>query len=95
MRLIVLTNRASVAERNALTAFLEGKGWSVWHWFEDAWLIADAPEMAGFSRLKQEISAAIPTLREFMIISTHDTENQRYSIRASPDGIPWIKEHWK
>jgi len=69
MKLIVATDSARVpaAARTALTAFLEGKGWSVWHWFSDLWLIGDAPETTDVHKLRADITATIPTLGIILI----------------------------
>ncbi len=92
MKLLVASNSAVVSAeaRNAVTKLLEAKGWSVWHWFLDLWLI-DSPEAPDFMKLRDELMA-IPGLRHVMIMST---EGPLYRTGWVPtDAVPWIEEHW-
>ncbi len=95
MKLIIVTNSevTEVAEKNALTAFLEAKDWSVWHWFQDLWLVDGAPDRLSIMNLRDEIKEAIPTLRHVFII--RHAEGSVYSARVPTASIPWLHEHWK
>jgi hypothetical protein len=64
-RLIIITdsskgllNGATAQERNLITRFLEGKGWDVWHWFEDVWLVV-VPD-GGIADTKASAMANVP-----------------------------------
>jgi hypothetical protein len=94
MRLIVATDssRADVGAKNALTAFLEAKGWPVWHWFDDLWLIDEAPEQIDLPALRAEILRAIPTLGIILIMSAEGLINHAGLVPG--DSVQWFKEHW-
>ncbi len=95
MRFIVATDSASTTNdiRNAVTAFLEGKGWSVWHWFQDLWLVANAPESTRLVILRDEIVRAVPGLKTVMIMSTEGIKEHGGLVPS--DSVAWIEEHWK
>jgi len=50
---------ASAVERNTITNYLKAKGWSVWHWFEDTWLVVDQIGDSRPSELRDELRAII------------------------------------
>jgi hypothetical protein len=93
-RYIVVTNSAAITKenRNALTVFFEGKGWSVWHWFEDLWLLDNVPNDLSIGHLRDEILATFPAVKQFLIMSTEGTKVHAGSVPTS--SIPWINEHW-
>jgi hypothetical protein len=95
MRLIITTDSAvtHVSGRNALTAFLEAKGWAVWHWFQDLWLIDGVPEQIDVVALREEIRAAIPGgLPHFLILSAEGLII--YSGMVPTTSLQWLTEHW-
>jgi hypothetical protein len=94
MRLIIVSNSAvtGVPVRNALTAFLEAKGWAVWHWFEDLWLIDDAPNGVNLVALREEIRGAIPTISHFVIMAAEGPADHA-GIVPTPSA-QWFVEHW-
>ena len=94
MRLIISTNPTvgGVANKNALTAFLEAKGWSVWHWYSDLWLIHNAPEQVDLPSLREEILKAIPTLNQILIMTTEGTIDHTGRVPAA--SVDWFEEHW-
>jgi hypothetical protein len=93
-RYSVVTNSASITkdQRNALTAFFESKGWSVWHWFEDLWLLDNVPSDLSLGTLREEIFSAIPGISQIMIMSTEGLKS--HSGQVPPESVPWINEHW-
>ena len=92
-KLIIVTNAAttSTSDRNALTTYLEGKGWSIWHWFQDLWLIdGSAPEPDAF---RDELQKAIPGLTQLHIFSSRLAE-KNYSGSVPSTSVEWFKQHW-
>ena len=94
MRIIIATNASTstVASKNALTAFLEAKGWSVWHWYDDLWLIDDVPDEINLIALREEIRKAIPTLPYFMTMAAEGPINHAGMVRK--ESLEWFKQHW-
>ncbi len=95
MRLIVATNSGALgtAARNALTAFLEAKGWSVWHWYEELWLLDNVPPEINLSQLRVEIQRAIPALTHILILSAEGAIN--HSGMVPSQSVAWFVEHWR
>lgn len=95
MRLIIATNSAvtGVSAKNALTAFLEAKGWSVWHWYDDLWLIDTPEHISVLTNLRKEIMKAIPTLSQILIMTTEGPIS--HSGTVPPDSGEWFEEHWR
>ena len=94
MRLIIVTNSAvtGVSARNALTAFLEAKGWSVWHWYEDLWLVDGVPLGTRLADLRQEIQGTIPTILQILIFTA---EGQIEHAGMVPiRSADWFVGHW-
>jgi hypothetical protein len=94
-RFILVTNIAAddSRSRNALTAFLNAKGFSVWHWFTDLWLLSNVPINLSASQLRQEIMQAVPSITNFMIFSP-DSANDYAGFVPTPS-ISWLDEHWR
>jgi hypothetical protein len=95
VRLIIATDSAvtDIATKNAITAFLEAKRWSVWHWYEDLWLIDNAPEQINLVALRVEITKAIPTLKHLLILSAEGPMDHAGMVPAN--GVAWFTESWK
>jgi hypothetical protein len=94
MRLILVTDSADSTDRSRdlVTAFLEGKGWSVWHWFKDLWLIDGAPDDQSLASLREELQNVMKPQTRIMIMTTEGV--RRHSGTVPTGGIPWLKEHW-
>jgi hypothetical protein len=95
-RLAIITNSADVTRvhRNAITAFLEGKGWAVWHWFEDLWLIDNPGEAVALTDLRDQL--AVASGDEKLSIFVLATEgNLNHAAMVPVNSIPWLKEHWR
>lgn len=95
MRLIVVTNSAvaSDKDRDLLTAFFEGKGWSVWHWFKDLWLIDGADDSTNLELLRDEALGVLSENKHIFIASTEG--KIRHGAWVPSNSIPWLKEHWR
>jgi hypothetical protein len=93
-KLIIVTNVAAIdnAGRNAVTAYLEGRGWSVWHWFQDLWLI-DSNDVVDPVTLREELNKVLPSLAQVIVFSTRDAA-KHYSGLVPPDSVDWFTQHW-
>jgi hypothetical protein len=94
VKLIIATNSSvtGVAAKNALTAFLEAKGWSVWHWYSDLWLLDNVSEPINLGSLRDAILAAIPTLGQVLIMTTEGILN--HAGMVPNESVAWFQEHW-
>jgi hypothetical protein len=97
MRLIIVINSATASKdiRDAVTSFLESKGWEIWHWFEDLWLSANAPNDLDLEKLRDEIRS-IPLLvarnTHVMVFGTND--KLRRAGWVPIPSIDWLMKHW-
>lgn len=95
-KFIIVTDSAFTTNpiRDAITAFLEAKGWSVWHWFQDLWLVSTdaATEPTDTGSVRQEIQAAIPAAKRIMVMTTEGIRG--HSGFVPKDSIPWLKQYW-
>lgn len=94
MRFILVTNSLHVTDqqRDLITGFLEGKGWSVWHWFKDLWLVDEAPDDLSFASLREEIQGLFPYSQHLMIMSTEGKKNHAGFVPK--ESKAWLGEHW-
>lgn len=94
MRFIISTDAVNVqaASRNSLTAFLEGKGWSVWHWFQDLWLVDSAEVQVDAVAFRDEILKAVPGLPYLLILSGEGTITHAGMVPVK--AVEWFVEHW-
>ena len=94
MRFIVATDSKDIDDRgrDIITAVLEGKGWSVWHWFKDLWLVDGAPDDLNPTELRQEIKDLLPADFHMMLMSTEG--RKWHSGRVPSAATTWINEHW-
>lgn len=95
MRFIVAVNSltATAEGRNAMTALLESKGLSVWHWFQDLWLV-DTRQPVDLIKLRDEIRIAIPSIAAGFFISSVEGIIDHAGVVPS-DSITWLLEHWQ
>ena len=93
-RIILATDPGTTnpAIRNAITAFLEGKGWSIWHWFDDLWLIDGVPTSVGLGPLRDELRPLLPPSVRLLILSAEGPMDHAGWVQQQ--SIPWITEHW-
>jgi hypothetical protein len=84
-------NSATALERDSITGFLQGKGWHVWHWYEDLWLVK-ADSILSASELRKEIQKLIRPLTQIMVFAPGD--NLTYNGLVPESALPWIKAHW-
>jgi hypothetical protein len=96
-RLIIVTNSAASAKttssvRDLITGFLQGKGWHVWHWFEDLWLVTVYADDVDFSQIRDEIQALLPERIHILLM---EFKEDSYFTGSFPEAaIPWLKIHW-
>jgi hypothetical protein len=82
---------ANAAERNAITDRLKAKGWPVWHWFEDVWLVVDPLGETRPVTLREELRSLIDS-RTFILVMQIDP--LAFSGFGNAEGWPWMIENW-
>ena len=86
-------------ERNRITRHLEAKGWQVWHWFEDLWLIV-VPDgsITGQaklqpSELREEILALLKAPLKYILVMEVRGKID-YAGMGDAQGWPWMESNW-
>lgn len=92
-RFIVATNSAVTTKehRDAITRHLEEQGWSVWHWFEDLWLV-NASDQIKLPELREKLTKVTFDNLHVLVLSTEGPID--HAGKVNPGGIPWLKEKW-
>ena len=79
--------------KNQLTGFLQGRGWEVWHWIDDLWLIV-GPMNATARTITKEIEAAMPDLAKGRFVVFQVEGVPAYFGRGPKEAWEWMKSHW-
>ena len=83
---------ATAAERDAVTAHLHARGWPVWHWFQDVWLVV-APADVDLTALRQAVSGQMTTPERHVLLI--DADDAAHLTGVGPfNAWPWIRENW-
>jgi hypothetical protein len=86
-------NGANAFDRTNITKHLEAKGWQVWHWFEDVWLVVTDVDDVGLSLLRDELRNVIGGPNKHVLIMQVDGP-VAYSGFGNPNGWPWMATNW-
>jgi len=94
-RLIIVTDSSQITniERNALTEFLKAQRWSVWHWFQDLWLVDEVPPSTDLGELRERIKFVIPSLLSILILNADGRQDHAGYVPVG--SIAWLNEHWQ
>jgi hypothetical protein len=75
-----------------LTGYLEGKGWPVWHWLEDLWLVVTSDETVTVLQIREEIQEAVSETINVVVLEVANSKLAGHLPKAS---VPWLRTHWK
>jgi hypothetical protein len=92
-KLIVVMESGTPEQNDVITLHLKGKGWGLWHWFKDLWLLADVPDDVTPRTLWKELSA-LPSFdkKNMIVIAANDSPSY---FGYGPKGCwPWLAERW-
>ena len=79
-------------ERNKITFYLEAKGWQVWHWFEDLWLVVTPQGSTTTIALRDEITNLFGAKRFLLVMEIQGPIV--YSGYGNGEGWPWMASKW-
>ena len=95
--ILIITDPSDTASqnKNLITAFLRGKGWDLWHWFDDVWIISNAPETVTAPILGKEIEEIAPTIpsNQYLVLRFRG-DTPEYFGRARKEIWDWIFNHF-
>lgn len=77
-----------------ITSYLLGRGWQVWHWFDDLWLTTNLPADMTAQRLSGELEQGVAGLSvaEFLVIQLENVPS--YYGRLNDEAWGWIAHFW-
>jgi hypothetical protein len=83
-------------QRNTITDLFQKKGWNVWHWMEDVWLLAEVPDEITSQAISEEIGShsLFQKNAKFVVIGITDSEKTTYWGRGSKEGWAWMTQFW-
>lgn len=90
-RFVVATRRLPAEQQDRVTAFLQGKGWQVWHWLPDIWLLAEVPETHSAKSIDKALDSLIEA--SLRIVFSID-EPSEYFGNSSKDSWAWMNQYW-
>lgn len=94
---VINSKFATASQRDSLTSFFEGKGWHVWHWFEDVWLLNSGSEELLAHDLGPQITKIIQGKNGykngFMLFGFNGAIDMAAYLNET--SIPWIDKHFK
>jgi hypothetical protein len=100
---IIATNNATVPQRNAITEYIQSKGWPLWHHFEDLWLVATSPldvpdaDNTTSQTIKTELEAlpAIGPATYLLVIKVSKSTQPMTHFGFGPKaGWEWTAKYW-
>jgi hypothetical protein len=81
--------------RDPITKYLEGRGWRVWHWYADLWLLSEVPEELTAGTVHQAIEQSFPlVIASSLIVLEMGSELRYYGRAPVAEAWPWMKEYW-
>jgi hypothetical protein len=92
-KLMVALDGGNREQRDAITYHLNSKGWQIWHWYGDLWLLANVPDQSTPYALWSELNALPPLKGKSMLVSTVENHPLFFGV-ANPQSWPWMNENW-
>jgi hypothetical protein len=84
--------------REAISRFLIGKGWSVWHRFTDLWLVANIPDETSPYDLWKELDAHLKGQSNILVfcLPVVDLPGRPSDAagRVPGDAVDWLNRIW-
>jgi hypothetical protein len=80
-------------QRDAITFHLNAKGWKLWHWYQDLWLLAEVPDEVTPRRLWEELRALPPLSQKSVLVMGLDGTPSYYG-NAPRDSWDWMADYW-
>jgi hypothetical protein len=95
-KFIVALDVGTRDQRNAVTEIFQKKGWKLWHWMEDLWLLAEVPDKVTSKDISEELDAhpLIGTNKIKIVIRVPGSAESTYWGRGSRDSWEWMSRFW-
>lgn len=94
-KFIIALDGGTREQRNAVTALLQGKGWKLWHWMEDLWLLSQVPDNITSKQISEELfKNPLIGKKVKIVIQVSDNAPKTYWGDCNPDSWKWMAEFW-
>jgi hypothetical protein len=93
-QMLIALDSGTPPQRDAISAFLRAKGWDVWHWIDDLWLVHDAPPEIGPRELWRDLITSDPTLVPIKGLILRPGSGLLYWGGNATGSWPWLLEKW-
>lgn len=90
-RFVVATQRLTAEQQDRVTAFVRGKGWQVWHWLPDIWLLAEVPSTYSAKSVSEAFDSLIEASERVVFSIDGPSE---YFGKSSTDSWAWMGKYW-
>lgn len=90
---IIALDSGTADARDAITNHLLAKGWKVWHWIEDLWLVSGLPDDMTPRLLWEELNA-MPSVEKVNGLVMRTDPDLTYWGKGKRDSWKWMKEYW-
>lgn len=83
---------APARDRDRITELMQAKGWNVWHWFEDLWLVTNPGQEYSVGSIRDEIRA-LPSMGDKHVL-VMEVEGVAYSGFGPNKAWAWMRKRW-
>lgn len=92
-KFLVALDFSTAQEQTVLTELFLGKGWEVWHWLADLWLLSNVPEDVTASNVT-ELARSFPGLRLRKLVVMQIDGDPVFWGAITKDAWPWMRNNW-
>jgi len=94
-KFIVAIDVGTREQRNAITIMFQSKGWQLWHWMEDVWLLALVPDNVSAHQISEEM-AQNPLIgqKTRVVIKLPESVPSTYWGHCAKDAWEWMARFW-
>jgi hypothetical protein len=86
------SDAGSVKSPNDITDYLQKKGWKVWHWLADIWLLTGVPDDVSPRILWEDLKVGISFPELNGVVINHDTS--AYWGNLAKESWDWMRDNW-
>lgn len=91
-KFIILADGLTAEQQNAITRFIQDRGWGFWHWHTNTWLLAGLPDDWTPRRLQVDLEESLKLQTSMIIMSISDPIT--FFGRAPEEAWPWLQQRW-
>jgi hypothetical protein len=90
---MIAIDSGTAEQQDAITAHLQRKGYRVWHWIENLWLLAQVPVGTTPKMIWEQLDA-LPEVGSIPMLITASNGASSFYGRLAPHAWKWMAEYW-